>query len=77
MLIGGMPTNSSGPPPPPPPPPPPMMGVLGSAGGAPRMPPPPPLPLSGNLTQLRPGLKPKKQWQVDGIKRANWKCVSY
>lgn len=69
--------GSIGPPPPPPmpgggpPPPPPLPGMM--SGGIPRPP-----PLLGNLgNQLPPGLKPKKQWQVDGIKRANWKSVSY
>lgn len=53
-----------------PPPPPPLPGM---SGGIPRPP-----PLLGNLgNQLPAGLKPKKQWQVDGIKRANWKSVSY
>jgi len=84
MFIGGnfpppppMP-GSAGPPPPPPPPmpgggpppPPPFPNMMGS--GIPR--PPPPL---GNLgAQLPPGLKPKKLWHVEGIKRANWKSVS-
>ncbi|CAH1732844.1 protein diaphanous [Aphis gossypii] len=83
MFIGGnfpppppMP-GSVGPPPPPPPPmpgggpppPPPFPGMTG--GGIPR--PPPPLGNLGN--QLPPGLKPKKLWHVEGIKRANWKSI--
>lgn len=83
MLIGGnfptpppLPGSNVPPPPPPPmlpglvpPPPPPLPNMM---MGGPR--PPPPL---GNLvSQLPPGLKPKKQWKVEGIKRANWKSVS-
>ncbi|VVC38770.1 Diaphanous autoregulatory (DAD) domain,Formin, GTPase-binding domain,Armadillo-like helical,Formin, FH3 [Cinara cedri] len=62
------------PPPPPampgfgPPPPPPMPGMM---GGAPR----PPPPLTNLAMQLPPGLKPKKQWAVEGLKRANWKSI--
>lgn len=77
MFMGAPPPPSmpgSAPPPPPlpmsgsgPPLPPPFMNII---GGTPR---PPPFLLG---TQLPPGLKPKKQWKVEGIKRANWKSVS-
>ncbi|XP_014259782.1 protein diaphanous [Cimex lectularius] len=69
--------GAGGPPPPPPlpgmgpppPPPPPGMG------------PPPPPPLGGFYPAQKPpeelpyGLKPKKVWKVEGIKRANWKTI--
>lgn len=55
----------------PPPPPPPGLG-----------PPPPPGPpgMPGSAIPKPPdalphGLKPKKKWNVEGIKRANWKTV--
>jgi len=65
--------GSGGPPPPPPmpgcgPPPPPPLPMMGG-------PPCPPPPLGNFGVQLPPGLKPKKKWQVDGIKRANWNSV--
>ncbi|XP_073989603.1 diaphanous related formin 1 isoform X2 [Rhodnius prolixus] len=72
-----MPGMGPGPPPPPPPP--------GMGGGAPPPPPPPgmgpPPPPFGGFAAPKPpdvlpyGLKPKKIWKVDGIKRANWKTI--
>ncbi|KAJ8978866.1 hypothetical protein NQ317_009010 [Molorchus minor] len=69
------PPPGGGPPPPPPPPgggpPPPPMGGMG--------PPPPPgmIPLVGMARPdlLPHGLKPKKKWEVKGLKRANWKMI--
>ncbi|KAK9508062.1 hypothetical protein O3M35_007806 [Rhynocoris fuscipes] len=72
-----MPGMGPGPPPPPPlpgmgpppPPPPPGMG------------PPPPAPGGFGFPAPKPpdvlpfGLKPKKVWKVEGIKRANWKTI--
>ncbi|CAB0007521.1 unnamed protein product [Nesidiocoris tenuis] len=73
--------SGGGPPPPPPPPPP-------GEGGPPRPPPPPgmgplPPPPPGGMGPPPPklpealpfGLKPKKKWNVEGIKRANWKTI--
>ncbi|KAL1117746.1 hypothetical protein AAG570_004061 [Ranatra chinensis] len=78
-----MPGAGGGPPPPPPPPmmpgsgcppppPPPMFGGSGPPpppmfGGGGPMPPPPP-----HIETLPYGLRPKKTWKVEGIKRANW-----
>ncbi|XP_054279707.1 protein diaphanous isoform X2 [Macrosteles quadrilineatus] len=70
--------NARGPPPPPmpgmgppPPPPPPGMG-----------PPPPPMmggfmapPRINDPDVLPHGLKPKKKWQIEGLKRANWNTI--
>lgn len=59
----------------PPPPPPPMPGM-----GGPR---PPPPPIGGFAVPMPPkppdvlphGMKPKKKWEVEGLKRANWKTI--
>ncbi|XP_066903255.1 protein diaphanous [Halyomorpha halys] len=84
------PPMAGGPPPPPmpgsmgPPPPPPPPGFPGS--GPPPPPPPPgmgpPMPPQFGMAPLaKPpeilphGLKPKKKWNVEGIKRANWKTI--
>ncbi|XP_039298109.1 protein diaphanous [Nilaparvata lugens] len=63
--------------PPPPPPPPPMPGM-----GGPRPPPPPPamggfaVPMPPKPPDVLPhGMKPKKKWEVEGLKRANWKTI--
>uniref|UniRef100_A0A146LK79 Protein diaphanous 3 n=1 Tax=Lygus hesperus TaxID=30085 RepID=A0A146LK79_LYGHE len=75
------PPGMFGPPPPPPPPP--------GMGGPPPPPPPPgfgplpPPPPPGGMGPPPPkppdvlpfGLKPKKKWNVEGIKRANWKTI--
>lgn len=68
-----------------PPPPPPMPGGAGPPPppfpGAPRMPPPPPgcgfgVPMPPKPPDSLPhGLKPKKKWEVEGLKRANWKTI--
>lgn len=62
------------------------VNIEGMGGGAPPPPPPPgmgpPPPPFGGFAAPKPpdvlpyGLKPKKIWKVDGIKRANWKTVS-
>ncbi|XP_065220631.1 protein diaphanous isoform X2 [Planococcus citri] len=75
-------------PPPPPPPPPPMMGGRGGPPPPPPPPmpggrgggPPPPPPFGGFAPPKPPdtlphGLKPKKKWEVEGIKRLNWKTI--
>ncbi|KAG8272107.1 Protein diaphanous 1 [Homalodisca vitripennis] len=84
------PMPGAGPPPPPPPPipggmgppPPPMPGM------APPPPPlgmgPPPPPMMGGFMVPPPmkapdvlphGLKPKKKWDIEGLKRANWNTI--
>ncbi|XP_026682784.1 protein diaphanous, partial [Diaphorina citri] len=85
------PPGGMGPPPPPMPgmpgpPPPPMPD--GKPGPLPPLPPPPPSPLpppppgTGMGPLVKPpdvlplGLKPKKKWDVGGIKRANWKTIN-
>lgn len=79
------------PPPPPlpgmggPPPPPPPPGMFGSGPPPPPPPPgmgmPPPPPPGGLLFQAKPpdvlphGMKPKRKWDVEGLKRANWNTI--
>ncbi|XP_075219811.1 diaphanous related formin 1 isoform X2 [Lycorma delicatula] len=82
------PMPGMGPPPPPPPPmpggggPPPPPPPPGMMGGGFRMPPPPPgggfggVPMPPKPPDVLPhGLKPKKKWEVEGLKRANWKTI--
>lgn len=73
--------GSGGGPPPPPPPPPFPSGVPRAPGPPPPpgFPPPPPmggLPFPNNAMDVLPfGLKPKKEWNVGGIKRLNWDTI--